>query len=118
MFVEFGQSSAEGSGQHPSEENICFIHVTDALFISSALIFLIVFGGGLPTSLLHPPLPSHPIENALISECDAVLARFFTVLYVISDYGMFIRLISIWERRCLVECRGGKGANTPRCVEL
>ena len=86
--------------------------------MNSSLIFLIVFGGGLPTSLLHPPLPPHSIENVLISECDAVLARLFTVLYVISDYDMSIRLISIWERRCLVECRGEKGASTPRCVEL
>ena len=69
--------------------------------------YLIVFGGGVSTSLLPPPLPPLPIEIVRISECDAVLARLFTVLYVSSDYSKSFRLISLWERRCLIEC-GGK----------
>jgi hypothetical protein len=107
IFVEFGQSSAEGAGQHPYEENICFMYATDAVFISFALIYLIVFGGGVSTSLLPPPLPHHPIEIVRISECDAVLACLLTVLYVTSDYGKSFRLISVWARTCLIEY-GGK----------
>lgn len=117
IFVEFGQSSAEGAGQHPYEENICFMYASDAVFISFAVIYLIVFGGGVSTSLPHPPLHLLPIEIVRISECDAVLAWLFTVLYVISDYGKSFKLISIWARRCLVEC-GEKGTNAPSCVEL
>jgi len=86
VFVEFGQSLADGAGQHPYEENICFVYGTDAVFISFVLIYLIVFGGGVSTSLLPPPLPPHPIEIVRVSECDAVVACLFTVLYVICDY--------------------------------
>jgi len=117
ILVEFGQESAECAGQHPYEENICLMYAADAVFISFALVYLIVFGGGVSTSLLPVPLPPLPIEIYRTSECDAVLACLFPVLFVTSDYGKSFRLISIWTRRCRVECRE-KGANAPRCVEL
>jgi len=94
------------------------MYATDAVFISFALIYWMVFGGGMSTSLLSPPppLPPPPIEIVRISECDAVLACLFTVLYVIFDNKSF-KLISVWARRSLVEC-GEKGTNAPSCVEL
>jgi hypothetical protein len=87
------------------------MYATDALFISFALIVLIVFGGGLPTSFLTK-FPPQPIENVRIYECEVILACFLTVLYVTSYCGKFFRLISIWAHRCLVGCGREKGANT------
>jgi hypothetical protein len=117
MLVEFGQASAEGAGQHPYEENICLMYAADAVFISFALVYLIVFGGAVSTSLFPAPLPPLPIEIYRTSECDAVVACLFPVLLVTYDYGKSFRLISKSARSCLVEC-GEKGANAPRCVEL
>jgi len=116
-LVEFGQESAECAGQHPYEENIRLMCATDAVFISFALVYLIVFDGGVSTSLLPVPLPPLPVEIYCTSECDAVLACLFPVLFVTSDYGKSFRFISIWMCRYLVECRE-KGANAPRRVEL